>query len=1055
MSQLPPLHSASSSPAPSPVHARTQSSGGGGGVGMGSTTTVSLGHYSPYSLAAQQSAAAYLHQNQEDKEVICSNMSDRVRLMIDILQLAPPTAEKQPTRDPNLAPSPKPLFGTRPPPAALALQRGFSVGARDRAAAEQRDREAAFALAALPLNGEGISPPNRPSSPLILAPSASYSSSFDNSSPFKSGVSTGGRKEGPLVSGWLSMQKNAGKWKRFWVEYAADGILSYRVDDTTKKPAGTIQVSYVEAEITPLPRSALNPKRKEFEQPLAEAGVTESIAKLSLERSVTTPVASSGGVMLPAIGGSSGSGSSSSSGPPIIPPLMLASPPSTAPLSKFSEDYWRYLEDECAFWTFKVVSPTRVFLFKADNPGSPAALQAQANSSNPAGVLCGEELRNQFVTTMRAHLQQAFSLIPGGASQPVTPSPSLPQLNFNSVADVPQRNASPPPASSGFSSSLQVPSASTSFGGSSSSAQSSSSSNPALPSLLWKQKNECLVDLVPLFHEQFMIQVGRYKALQQALTKPPPHFIEDELPITSTRKEKSGVLCMEQIPGGEETNSKTKSGATLFSAATGAASSSSASASSSSAASSSSSSASSLADGWRDYYFVLFEGALFYYKDSKSTTPTGFITLRYASLVVDPKRLSRQEYVFHVVTPLRTICCKTKHPVALSEWISVLENTLATYAKKNAAGPPTLLPQGSDKNLLKQQDRDTAALAQAQQASMQPYYPPISGMTQTFNKDGSLFEGPPAGLPMMLGNAPRTLSNLSLMGGSNTNLLGGGAGGNAAFNFGGGGANGANGNGGSNPVTPQRGGDRSGGGSGHKPGSSMDSTPPGVGLTNLSPATTAGPGSDRKSSLTVLQNINKWINNELHSTFRDFQALIQHPQGLEAFRRALLRDDDAGGSGGPASTPKGGANTPQNAHLDFYLASVEYSNLFTNPLFPPSVTEVIQLASQMFLRFLTPSNPAEFLAETTEEQRGIIEDQLPSPSPTTFDGVRMLTQSILQGEFHEFKRTPEFAALGETLNRSVVEDKREIDQFESQSQTETEAAQPLLLARVSTRACVC
>lgn len=86
---------------------------------------------------------------------------------------------------------------------------------------------------------------------------------------------------------------------------------------------------------------------------------------------------------------------------------------------------------------------------------------------------------------------------------------------------------------------------------------------------------------------------------------------------------------------------------------------------------------------WRDYYFVLFEGALFYYKDSKSTTPTGFITLRYAAVEIQPARLARGEYVFNVVTPCRTVVCKTKHPVALSEWISALEQTAAQQAQKH------------------------------------------------------------------------------------------------------------------------------------------------------------------------------------------------------------------------------------------------------------------------------------------------------------------------------------------------------------------------------------
>ena len=244
---------------------------------------------SPYSAAAQQQAAAYLQTNTEDREVICSNLSDRVRLLLDILQLTPPPSalaaaaaaamHGSPARDPNQAPSPKPLFGTRPPPAALALQRGFSVGARDRAereraAAEQREREGSggggggdASASAAAASSSSSSSSARPTSPMTLAvPGASsspYSSAFDSPYKVPSAFGAHHRKEGPLCAGWLSMQKNAGKWKRFWCEYAADGVLSYRVDDTTRKPSGTIQVSYAEAEITPLPKNLLNAKRFE------------------------------------------------------------------------------------------------------------------------------------------------------------------------------------------------------------------------------------------------------------------------------------------------------------------------------------------------------------------------------------------------------------------------------------------------------------------------------------------------------------------------------------------------------------------------------------------------------------------------------------------------------------------------------------------------------------------------------------------------------------------------------------------------------------------------
>ena len=99
-------------------------------------------------------------------------------------------------------------------------------------------------------------------------------------------------------------------------------------------------------------------------------------------------------------------------------------------------------------------------------------------------------------------------------------------------------------------------------------------------------------------------------------------------------------------------------------------------------------------------------------------------------------------------------------------------------------------------------------------------------------------------------------------------------------------------------------------------------------------------------------------------------------------------------------------------------------------------SDVSLLATQIFARSLTPLNAAEFLAETTEDQRGVIEDQLPSPAPNTFDAVRAVSTAILNNEFAEFKRTPEFNALNDILNKNVVEDKRDIDQFERQSRRE-------------------
>ena len=55
---------------------------------------------------------------------------------------------------------------------------------------------------------------------------------------------------GPLCSGWLSLQKTAGKWKRMWCEYA-DGQITYRDDETSRKAKGQVAVTFIEAEIHP------------------------------------------------------------------------------------------------------------------------------------------------------------------------------------------------------------------------------------------------------------------------------------------------------------------------------------------------------------------------------------------------------------------------------------------------------------------------------------------------------------------------------------------------------------------------------------------------------------------------------------------------------------------------------------------------------------------------------------------------------------------------------------------------------------------------------------
>jgi len=660
-------------------------------------------------------------------------------------------------------------------------------------------------------------------------------------------------------------------------------------------------------------------------------------------------------------------------------------------MSKSEELYWQHLEEEQSFWCFKIFSTSRVFLFKTDNPGSPDALQAAASSSNPAALVCGEELRNAFVLTIRNHLQQMMCAPPTTLPPLHIPSATAALANNASTQaapasagvssgsfDSPHRSSSPIPPSASF------PSASSSSLLSSPAAASSASASaiPSIPPLptswshLYALRHEAVVELRPIFYEQFMIQSQRNKSLQNALTKASGGYQEDELPITSIRKEKSGVLCMEQNAPDK------KDGTTPAAPAASSASSSSSScffpASSSLNAASSSSSTSGMDDSqkWRDYYFVLFEGCLFYYKDSKSTTPTGFITLRYASLVVNPRRLSRGEYVFHVSTPLRTMSVKTKHAVALSEWISALDHTLQTYVRQ-------YMRYCSQANSLSGA-ASSSALSQHHHASSA-----CQASASIFIRDGGL-ASPHVHKSSSSGLAGATGSPSTPIGRFNRSSLG-----------------------------------------------SMD----GHTFTRNSPSHTSGasgssslsaPGSDRKSSMAVLQNLNRWINNEI-SSIDTFQTLIRHPQGLEYFRRALREEDAAIVGASPMMTTAKGGGTA-SAHLDFYLATQEYINLFTSPT-PPTPADVALLAQQIFHRFLDPSsNLNEFLSETSEDQRGMIEDQLASPSPHTFDAVRQVSISILNGEFVTFKRMPEYAQLNELLSKTMVEDTREIDEIDASSQ---------------------
>lgn len=152
-------------------------------------------------------------------------------------------------------------------------------------------------------------------------------------------------------------------------------------------------------------------------------------------------------------------------------------------------------------------------------------------------------------------------------------------------------------------------------------------------SMVLARKAGAMKEMLPYLREQFVNQTDQYNNRIETLTQQQGY--EEELPITSTRKEKSGVLSMETNAPGDQR--------------------------------------------WADFYFVLFEGSLYHYKDSKSTTPTGFISLRRACIYLDTGRLAQGEFVFKLQTPLRTLVCRAKHAVALAEWASCLEKAISQF----------------------------------------------------------------------------------------------------------------------------------------------------------------------------------------------------------------------------------------------------------------------------------------------------------------------------------------------------------------------------------------
>ena len=416
---------------------------------------------------------------------------------------------------------------------------------------------------------------------------------------------------GPLCSEWLWLQKTAGKWKRMWCEYS-DGQITYRDDETSRKAKGVVQVTFIEAETNPyrpqphptppqLPASP-HPTRQTSQQPAptspqAQNGHDGEMSVLPTSPVLTTSVSS------PL---ASGSVARAQPALPVRPALTIttagAGTNGVAPQPGSAGVEGGVMDDGLSETLTRLQmspAPPQLAPSISASPPSPSLfLSSPTPPSLPSSKY--DELYFAYLDTLE---------------HPFTFKVYAPARVYYFRADSPELRAH-------FIATIR-----------SHLLQSSIANNP-----LYTKKQWASAALSSSLHEQFMLQLHRYNLLVKALAK---MTMEDELPITSTRKEYSGVLCMETMSEGIVK--------------------------------------------WRDYYFVLFEGALFYYKDSKSTTPTGFITLRYATITIDVSKMIRNDFVFHIITPLRTFACRTKHAVALAEWITALEITLARHMSQNGS----------------------------------------------------------------------------------------------------------------------------------------------------------------------------------------------------------------------------------------------------------------------------------------------------------------------------------------------------------------------------------
>ena len=438
---------------------------------------------------------------------------------------------------------------------------------------------------------------------------------------------------GPLCSGWLALQKTAGKWKRMWCEYA-DGQITYRDDEGSRKAKGQVAVTFIESEIHPhkpqpantstappiqLPLSPTPQRQASHNTPAAPTQQQLHQQQMMLQQSSEETTTAQ--QLLPAPPQLTTSVSS-----PTVPSTTTRALPATpnrpAPIAThisglpLANNIAHSPRDDGLSDTLARLAllpgPPQLMPSNSSNASPPSPSPASFLFTTPNAAVTSAY---SSATSASSKFDELYYSYLGSLDHPFTFKVYAPARVYYFRADTIEMRDN-------FVNTIRTHLLSSSI-----------DNNP-----LYIKKQRASQAIASCLHEQFMLQLERYNQLVKALAK---MTMEDELPITSTRKEKSGVLCMETMSDGVVK--------------------------------------------WRDYYFVLFEGALFYYKDSKSTTPTGFITLRFATLTIDVSAIFRSDFVFHVVTPLRTIACRTKHAVALAEWISALEMALATHSMRGKA----------------------------------------------------------------------------------------------------------------------------------------------------------------------------------------------------------------------------------------------------------------------------------------------------------------------------------------------------------------------------------